>query len=334
MISTRWLRKRQPYWARLEELLQRVAKPELRSGIASLTHLELQELGLLYRQTASDLAGVREDPSARQISLYLNRLLGRAHNLFYMGQRRSPGGILRFYAKTFPQTFRATAFWTLAATAIFLISSVAAFLTALHDPAFPRFLLGPQMMETIERRQMWTESIVAIKPLAASGIMTNNLTVSFMAFASGITAGIGTFYMMLFNGILIGTIGAACWQAGLSLALWSFVAPHGVLELPAIFIAGGAGLLLAQGLLFPGLLPRKDSLVLAARDAVRLVLGIIPVLVVAGVIEGFISPSHIAPSLKFLLAGAIASLFTLYLALAGREELQASPSGHNATRAA
>jgi uncharacterized membrane protein SpoIIM required for sporulation len=151
--------------------------------------------------------------------------------------------------------------------------------------------------------------------------MTNNLSVSFMAFAMGITAGLGTIYMMFFNGVLIGTIGAACWQAGLSLGLWSFVAPHGVLELPAIFIAGGAGLLLAKGLLFPGLLPRRDSLAQAAQVAVRLVLGIVPVLVVAGVIEGFISPSHIPPGLKFLLAGAIASLFTLYLTLAGRREV-------------
>jgi uncharacterized membrane protein SpoIIM required for sporulation len=98
------------------------------------------------------------------------------------------------------------------------------------------------MMETIERREMWTHSIVTIKPVASSGIMTNNLSVAFAMFAMGITAGLGTIWMMVVNGLMIGVIGAATWRAGMALQLWSFVAPHGVLELPAIFIAGGAGL--------------------------------------------------------------------------------------------
>jgi uncharacterized membrane protein SpoIIM required for sporulation len=123
-----------------------------------------------------------------------------------------------------------------------------------HDPDFKVKILGPQMVETIERHEMWTHSIVGIKPVASSAIMTNNLGVAFMAFAAGITGGIGTIYMMIFNGLLIGVIGTACWFAGMSLQLWSFVAPRGVLELPAIFIGGGAGLRLAYGLLFPGFL--------------------------------------------------------------------------------
>jgi len=318
MISSRWLRKRQPYWSRLESLVKRADRVGVRSGISTLSHQELQELGLLYRQTASDLATVREDHASRQLATFLNRLLGRAHNLIYTGQRPSPMGIVRFYTHTFPQTFRATSHLTLAAFVVFLFGALLAFLVSLRDPAFPRYLLGPEMMATIERRQMWTESVIAVKPLAASGIMTNNLSVSFLTFASGVLAGLGTLYLLFFNGVLMGVIGAACWQAGLSLGLWSFVAPHGVLELPAIFIAGGAGLLLGRGLLFPGLLPRRQSLARAGAVAVRLVLGIIPVLVVAGVIEGFISPSHIPAGLKFALAAGIAAVFTVYLTQAGR----------------
>jgi uncharacterized membrane protein SpoIIM required for sporulation len=107
------------------------------------------------------------------------------------------------------------------------------------------------MIETIEQRQMWTDSIVTIKPLASSGIMTNNLSVAFSMFALGITGGLGTIWMLAVNGLLLGVIGAATARAGMALQLWSFVAPHGVLELPAIFIAGGAGLEIARGLLFP-----------------------------------------------------------------------------------
>src|SRR5258708_22317154 len=84
MISNRWLEKRKPYWARLEELVQRSSR-----GVAALSHGELQELGLLYRQTASDLATVREDATTRQLASYLNQLLGRCHNLIYLGDRKS-----------------------------------------------------------------------------------------------------------------------------------------------------------------------------------------------------------------------------------------------------
>ena len=167
------------------------------------------------------------------------------------------------------------------------------------------------MVDTIDRHQMWTQSIVGIKPVASSAIMTNNLGVSFMTFASGITGGVGTVYMMIFNGLLIGVIGTACFFSGMSLQLWSFVAPHGVLELPAIFIAGGAGLRLAHGLLFPGFLPRRESVARAGTEAVKLLLGTIPMLFVAGIIEAFVSPTGLAVPLKF---GMAASLFTLLLA--------------------
>jgi uncharacterized membrane protein SpoIIM required for sporulation len=169
------------------------------------------------------------------------------------------------------------------------------------------------MAETIQRREMWTHSVVAIKPLASSSIMTNNLSVSFTTFAAGITAGLGTIYMIVFNGLLIGVIGTACAQARMSLQLWSFVAPHGVLELPAIFIAAGAGLRLATGLLFPGVLPRMQSLAIAGREGVRLLLGAIPMLFVAGIIEAFVSPTELAVKLKFLLAAALFTLLCLYL---------------------
>ena len=263
----------------------------------------------MYRQTASDLAAVREDPSGRQWAIYLNQLLGRSHNLIYLGHTPKASGVVRFYRDTYPQIFRETLPETGLAVGIFAVAALVAWVVAWHDPGFAYRLLGPGMMETIEQRKMWTDSIVTVKPLASSGIMTNNLSVAFSSFALGITAGLGTIWMMALNGLLLGVIGAATWKAGMALALWSFVAPHGVLELPAIFIAGGAGLELARGMLFPGFLPRKLSLVAAGGRASRLVLGTIPLLVVAGLIEGFFSPSR-APAPVKLVLGAV-----LFLAL-------------------
>jgi uncharacterized membrane protein SpoIIM required for sporulation len=322
MISIRWLEKRKPYWARLEQLVQRSSR-----GVAALSHSELQELGLLYRQTASDLAAVREDATNRQLSAYLNQLLGRGHNLIYMGHRPKVSAIVEFYRDTYPRVFRETLPQTMLAFAIFVATGIGAWVLTIHDPGFAHRLLGPHMMETIERREMWTHSIVTIKPVASSGIMTNNLSVAFAMFAMGITAGLGTIWMMVVNGLMIGVIGAATWRAGIALQLWSFVAPHGVLELPAIFIAGGAGLEIARGLLFPGLLPRRESLAQAGGRGARLLLGTIPMLVIAGVIEGFFSPSNAPVAMKFALAGVLFAGLLTYLFLLSRTKTKTATTG-------
>jgi len=313
VISTHWLEKRQPYWRRLEGLVEQSG----RRGVGRLSRSELQELGLLYRQIASDLSTVREDPASRQISDYLNQLLGRAHNLIYMGRKTNAAGIVQFFRVTYPRLFRENLAYPLTAFLIFLAAAIVGTALCFSDPGFERYFLGGRMIDTIEQHRMWTQSVVSIKPLASSFILTNNISVACATFAMGILAGLGTVYMLFFNGLLIGVIGTACWQAGMSRQLWSFVAPHGVLELPAIFIAGGAGLLLARGLLFPGTMPRRDSVVEAGGRAVRLVLGVIPMLVVAGFIEGYLSPSNFPAPLKFALGAALGLALVMYLASGG-----------------
>jgi len=312
MISIRWIEKRKPHWERLEHLVGRASH-----GLARLEHGELQELGLLYRQTASDLSVVLQDSSSTQLAAYLNQLLGRSHNLVYTGRRAKASGILDFYLHTYPRVFRETLPLTLLATAIFLVAAVASWAVTVYDPGFAHRLLGPQMMSTIERREMWTHSVVTMKPVAASQITTNNLGVAFATFASGITV-IGPIWMMLLNGMMLGVVGAATWKAGMALSLWSFVAPHGSLELPAIFIAAGAGLEIARGLLFPGLLPRKASLSQAGGRASKLLLGTIPMLLVAGTIEGFFSATDAPVVMKFALGGLLLTALAVYLFGAAR----------------
>ena len=309
MISTSWIDKRKRYWERLEQLLDEVQ----RRSIRSLDRGQLRELGLLYRQAAADLAVLRADTSSVHFARYLNQLLARAHNTIYAGKKTSVISILHFYRDTYPAVFRRNLNYCLIALGLFLGGAFVGTLLTLQDPDFQLKIIGPQMVETIQHRQMWTHSVVAIKPLASSAIMTNNLSVAFTSFAAGITAGLGTIYMIVFNGLLIGVIGTACWLSGMSLQLWSFVAPHSVLELPAIFISAGAGFRLASGLLFPGVLPRKDSLVRAGREAVQLVLGCVPMLFIAGIIEAFLSPTELAVSLKFAFAAAMFTLLVIYL---------------------
>lgn len=309
MISTSWLKAREPHWRRLDQLVQQTST----SGYKSLSRNELQELGLLYRQIASDLAALRDDRGSAHYAQYLNQLLARAHHTIYSAERQSPRAIFTFWLVTFPQTFRRNLAPIAVALALFAGASIVGAILTVRDPDFKTNILGPQMVETIDRREMWTHSIVAVKPVASSAIMTNNLSVALMTFGMGITAGIGTLYMLVFNGLLIGVIGMACATAGMSLQLWSFVAPHGVLELPAIMIAGGAGLKLAQGLLFPGLLPRRESVARAGAEGIKLTLGCVPILVVAGIIEGFVSPTDLGVAMKFTMAAATFVLFVAYL---------------------
>ncbi|HSC29630.1 MAG TPA: stage II sporulation protein M [Vicinamibacterales bacterium] len=310
-VSSRWIEKRRPHWDRLESLVARGPR-----ATKAFTHAELRELALLYRQAAADLATVREHPANAQLALYLNRLLGSAHNLIYGARPARFGAIISFYGRTVPRIFRETWRYTAGAVALFAAGALGGAVLSAADPGFERFVLGGEMMDTIERREMWTHSILAMKPLASSAILTNNLSVSFAAFATGIFAGLGTLYIMAFNGLLIGVIAAACHRVGMSVPLWSFVAPHGALELPAIFIAGGAGFVLARGVLVPGTLPRRESLAEAAGTSIRLLLGVIPLLIVAGLIEGFVSPVDITPAGKFLIGGAMFTLLALYLTAA------------------
>jgi len=309
MISVSWLKKRQAYWQKLESLLALAKK----QGLHALNRSELRELGLLYRQTATDLSAVRGDPSSVQQSRYLNQLLGRAHNAIYSGQKKTVGSIWRYFTREYPRVFRRFLPYTAAATGIFFLGAIAGAFFSLSDPDYMREFLPANLVSSIERHEMWTHSIVSIKPQASSAIMTNNISVSFMTFAAGITAGLGTLYMLFFNGMMLGVIGVACGTHQMGVALWSFVIPHGVLELPAIFIAGGAGLRLAQALMFPGVLSRRDSMATGGTDAVRLLVGVVPMLLVAGTIEGFFSPSGTPAYLKFIAGGALFILLIAYL---------------------
>ena len=327
VISTSWIEKRKSYWQKLESLVVRAS-----GGVKSFRHDELQELSLLYRQTAADLAAIRQDPSSVHLARYLNQLMARAHNIIYAGHRASPGAVLRFFRYEYPRIVRQNLRYCLLAIAVFVAGGLAGTALTLQDTDFKLQVLGPQMVRTIERKEMWTHSIISVKPLASSEIMTNNMSVAFMTYATGIAAGLGTLYMMFFNGLLMGVIGTACAMAGMSLSLWSFVAPHGALELPAIFLAGGAGFKIAQGLLFPGMLPRKESLAMAGREATALVLGTVPILVIAGIIEAFVSPTGMPIPLKFAMSGSLLVLLAGYLFMAPGNENLTKVRGASATR--
>ena len=301
MISNYWIETRKPQWNRLQGLLNQCGN----RGIANLSRAELRELGLLYRQVAADLSILRQDPTGANYSRYVNQLLGRTHGIIYSGKKTTLRSLFRFFGNDWPALVWGMRGYLFVAAAVFAITGIFGALLTLGNPDFAMQVLGPGMIDSIERHEMWTHSIVAVKPLASSSITTNNLSVSFLTFAMGVTAGVGTLLLLSFNGLLMGVVAAACGTHGMSLSLWSFVVGHGSLEIPAILIAGAAGLRLGTGVLFPGYLTRRESLRVAGNEAVKMVLGTIPLLIVAGTVEGFISPMAITPALKFALGAAL-----------------------------
>ena len=315
MISNRWIALRKENWSRLELLLQQVES----GGLKMLSGDELRDLGLLYRQAAADLSAARADDASRTLEAYLNKLVSRAHNFVYSGRRLNERAIWLFFSVDYPRLFRRLMPYTAVALLIFLAGGVLGTILTVVRPNFMHAMLGPQMVDTIEHHKMWTDSILSAKPQASSAIMTNNISVCFTTFAAGIFAGLGTVWLLFQNGLSMGVISTACGQHHMALNIWSFVAAHGALELPSIFIAGGAGLRLATGLLFPGMLRRKDALALAGAEAIRLLAGTVPMLTIAGILEAFLSPSDAPVALKFSVCGFLLVALSFWLSEGGRE---------------
>jgi uncharacterized membrane protein SpoIIM required for sporulation len=320
MISNLWIDSRKNNWNRLDALVHQVEN----TGVKSLPPADLRDLGLLYRQAAADLSAIRADPSSRALAQYLNRLVSRAHNYVYSGPRVSIATIWQFFAHGYPRLVRRLSGYLLAATLISVLAGALGAIIVMVRPDFGVMFLGADRVADLDHHKMWTENILSIKPQESSKIMTNNITVCFMTFAGGITAGLFTLYSLFNNGLMLGAIAVVCRQHHMALSLWSFVAAHGALEIPSIMIAGAAGLRLGSGILFPGMLSRRAALALAGLESVQLVSGTIPLLIIAGTLEAFLSPTHAPIALKFAVGAILFTGLILWLTEAGRKQAPSS----------
>ena len=317
--SDRFIDERKGAWQRLEDLLKLLD----RSSLKRLHREEVRELGRIYRRTAPDLAIARAESRDPRLVNYLNSLVIRAHGRIYRADASEGRHRVRdFFARDFPATFRRTWRYTALAFAAFMLFGVVSFLGTWRDPEFSELAgVPPHARERIlERKPRWWKDINQANQIAATGIATHNIRVTFNAFAYGALFGVGTLFYMAVNGLSIGSVLALTFRAGYGDELLTFMAGHGVIELTCIFIAGGAGMLFGTALLFPGDLPRFDNLRLRGREAAQLITGCVPLLAVAGAIEGFVSPSAAPAAMKFTVAAATGVALYSYLLLAGRGE--------------
>lgn len=311
MNIKRWIGRREENWQRLDSLLRKVEQKKLKS----LTSGEIRDLASLYRSVAADLARARTQEVGNTLIQSLQSLTTRAYTQIYQGSRKQEWqAAVEFYRFGFPAVVQQTFPYIATATALFIFGGLVAWWYAWQDPSFMSLIVPNQIISQVrDKGELWMGSIVGIEPLASSNIMINNISVSFVAVAGGITAGLYTIYIMIFNGLLIGAVATLVAQNNLAYPFWAFVFPHGSIELPAIFFAGGAGLLIAKAIIFPGKYRRRDAIKYYSSLAAQLVFGIVPMLIIAGIIEGFFSPNPIVPDpIKYLAGMGLFIFLVLY----------------------
>lgn len=316
MQSDQLIRQRKRDWERLENLIKRIE----RNHVQTLSQTELVEFGQLYRNATSDLAIAQRDFPQKDVAAYLNQLVGRAHPVVYRGEPLVWRRLKTFYRYGLPQLYREVFPFIGVAALLFFVPWIVAGVIVYFNPSAANYVLPPYFIAEIESGRQWWKELNDANQVGASLIMRNNLGVAFMAYAGGMLFGLWTVYTLLYQGVFFGSVFGLLHYYNHQMPLYEFIAGHSFLELSEITMAGGSGLMLGYAMLRPGLLSRRDALGIAAQKSIRLLLGTAPLLIVAGAIEGMISPSDVIPWFVKLGIGLLTGvLLYAYMFLVGRK---------------
>jgi uncharacterized membrane protein SpoIIM required for sporulation len=314
--SPRWI----AFSARLAEVQRR--------GLRSLREDGVRDFVSEYRALSADLARLRTAARGQPSEelFYLGRLVAGAHNILYRDRRSDVRDVVRFLAVDVPSEIRRSYAPIGLAAALLFVPATIAFTAVVRDPAVARVFIPTSMHDRAEEgvkrareRTGYIPDPQVLRPVMASVIIANNVQVTFAAFGLGITAGLGTALILLLNGVSLGGVVGLYASKGIAALLLAFVAPHGVLELSAICIAGGGGFLLAAALLVPGPRTRRRALAENGRRAIRLIAGSTLLLIAAGSLEGLVSPiPNWALSAKLAVSAVTLVLLALYVSAGAR----------------
>ena len=329
MNKQSFLRDRRPAWERFESLLTRAEAP----GKPKLAPDEVSEFSELFRALCYDLAQVRSRDWGSAIERYLNDLVVRGHGAFYGGKPMKRGRVTVFFTHIFPRLVRQNQAFFWVAAALFFVPMAASWAIVASDPSLAHRVLPGSVLYTMESMYEGNanestdladadaDSGFARQDAAMAGFyVKHNTSIAFQCFALGFFLGLGTIYVLLSNGIQIGTIAGYVIAQGHGERFLSFVVSHSSFELTAIVVSGTAGLVLGHAILAPGNLSRVDSLRERGRVAVQLALGAAAMLFVAAMIEGFWSGQPLPPMVKYIAASIFWLAVIAYLGFAGRGE--------------
>jgi uncharacterized membrane protein SpoIIM required for sporulation len=315
MNLKRWVIEREPVWQEAETLVNRSEQ-----SIYQLSPQEIRQIGFLYRSLLTDLARVRSFPDYQHLVPYLNNLVQRIHGRVYTNPPTQLSDILDFFLIKFPQCFRRNIKPILISFLVFCLGAIIAMITVRLDSETSSYFLPQPVIDMVKAGHLWMDNTQAA-PSEASMLMTNNIRVAFNAYVMGVFFGVGTLLVMFNNGMYaLGGPLQICIQNGMGPKLLLFMIPHGPLELFTIFVSGGAGMIIGLALLFPGDLPRWEAVRQKAKDSMILIAGCIPLLFIAGLIEGNVSLNPgILPPIKIAISIFTILVLILYLGFSGKE---------------
>ncbi|GAA4508718.1 stage II sporulation protein M [Hymenobacter ginsengisoli] len=278
------------------------------------------ELATRFVALTDDLAYAQTFYPASPTTAYLNTLAGKLQQTLYRNKPEEGRRLAYFWAVEVPLVVarhqRALA-W---AMGLFVLFTALGALSAAYDADFLRVVLGDdyvnQTLANIRRGDPMAIYKTGGSAVMFVGIAANNLFVALRTFALGATLGLGTLYSLFFNGLMLGAFQYFFYQQHVLLPSLLTIWIHGTLEIPSIVLAGGAGFILGGGLLFPGTYTRRESLARAARDAVKLALGLVPVIVAAAFLESFVTRHTEMPlALSLAIIGGSAAFIIWYFGI-------------------
>ena len=284
-------------WKQLEQYVNYLHKNK-----SKVTGEDISRFHHLYQKITQHLSYSQTYYPDEEVTAFLNGLVSKSHNLLYRNQVSSFQQVRYFFSTKFVGLLLEQWRYIVVAMFLFLFGGLAAFLSVIDDPLHFYSIMPEGMAGGVNPEQLGEGHDAIDSSLMSAEIMKNNIQVAILAFASGITFGLLTIFVLVYNGLIVGALAAVYWQAGMSYEFWAYIVPHGMIELTAIFIAGGAGLLMGYKLFVPGSYSRGYQLKENAKRSVQLFLGTIPLFIIAGIIEGFITPSTLSLEVKYAVA--------------------------------
>ena len=312
MNVKQFVKQHRENWKQLETLSAALQKRR-----STITGEDIIQFHQLYQKASQNLSYSQTYFPEEEVTHYLNAIVSKSHNLLYKNQMTSMMQIRHFFGTKFVGLLLEQWKLIIAAMLLFFVGGAGSFISVAGDPLHIYSILPADIAQGVDPEKLGSSDGAVDSSLMSASIMTNNIQVAILAFAGGVTFGILTVYLLIYNGIIIGALAALFWHHGKTYDFWAYIVPHGMIELTAIFIAGGAGLLMGYKLFVPGNLSRGYQLKVQAKRSVLLLLGTIPLFVIAGIIEGFITPAAISLEAKYFVAFVTVIGLILYMIAGG-----------------